>query len=81
MLALAHHLEQLVESGELKDYAEGARNLGLTRARMSQLVSLLNLSAGIQEDILGGSIASSERSLRAVASIPDWAEQLAKWRK
>ena len=80
MLALAHHLEQLVETGDLKDYAEASRKLGLTRARMSQLANLLNLSPGIQEAILLGRIKTSERKLRAVTRIPIWVEQAAALR-
>src|SRR6266850_591084 len=37
MLALAHHVEALVEDGVLADYAAAARLLGVTRARMSQV--------------------------------------------
>ncbi len=64
----------------LKSYAEAAAKLGITRARMSQVLQLMNLSAGIQEEILTGSIAPSERRLRSIASSPDWAEQQARWR-
>ena len=77
MLALAHHLERLVERGELKDYAEGARTLGLTRARMNQIASLLNLSPRVQEAILSGRVHTSERKLRAVIRMPNWTEQAA----
>ena len=80
MLALAYHLEKLVESGRLQSYSEAAAKLGLTRARVSQVVQLMNLSATIQERILTGSIAPSERRLRSIAAIPDWAEQQARWR-
>ncbi len=77
MLALAHYLEQLVQGGELSGYAEVSRKLGLTRARMSQIVSLLNLSPGIQEAILSGRVHTSERKLRAVIRMPNWTEQAA----
>ena len=81
MLALAYYLERLVERGELKDYAEASRKLGLTRARMSQVVNLLNLSTGIQEAILSGRIKTSERKLRAVTRMPNWAEQAVSLRR
>ena len=80
MLALAYHVDDLVDRGVLKSYAEAAGKLGITRARVSQVIQLLNLSAQIQEGILTGSIAPSERRLRSIAAIPDWAEQLARWR-
>jgi hypothetical protein len=34
---LAYHVERLIENGVLKDYAEAARPLGLTRARIIQI--------------------------------------------
>ena len=80
MLALAYHVDSLVERGVLKSYADAAAKLGITRARVSQVLQLMNLSARIQEQILMGSIASSERRLRAIAAIPDWAGQQARWR-
>ena len=43
-LALAYHVERLIEDGVLKDYAEAARVLGITRARMTQVTNLLNLA-------------------------------------
>ena len=71
MLALAYHVDDLVERGVLKSYADAADRLGITRARMSQVLQLMNLSAVIQEEILTGSIAPSERRLRSIAAIPD----------
>ena len=35
MLALAHYVERLVEQGSVKSYAAAARQLGVSRARMS----------------------------------------------
>ncbi len=80
MLALAYYVEDLVEGGALGSYAEAAAKLDITRARVSQVLQLMNLSAGIQEQILMGSIAPSERRLRSIAAIPDWAEHQARWR-
>ena len=36
-IALAHHIEGLIERGELRDYAEAAKRLDLTRARLTQI--------------------------------------------
>ena len=66
MLALAHHVERLVDRGKLKDYAEAARMLGVSRARMAQVMNLLVLSPEIQEEILLGTLQVSERRLREV---------------
>ena len=41
LLALAHRLERLLQSGVVKDYSEAARLGHVTRARISQVTSLL----------------------------------------
>ena len=75
MLALAYRVEQEVEVGRLKDYAEAAQRLGITRGRMAHVLGLLNLAAPIQEMILAGRLAANERWLRRVLREPDWQEQ------
>ena len=50
-LALAHRLEAAVERGEYRDRAEIARQLGFTRARVTQILDLLLLAPDIQEEI------------------------------
>lgn len=52
LLALAIHLEGLVQSGNVADYAEIARLGHVTRARVSQIINLLQLAPDIQEEIL-----------------------------
>ncbi len=74
-LALAHHIERLVEVGELADYAAAARALGLTRARLTQVIKLGLLSPRIQELILCGKLRASERRMRAVVADPVWVDQ------
>ena len=66
MLALAYFIERLVASGDLKDYAEAAMKLGISRARISQIMNLINLPVYIQEDLLTGKLHISERNLRSV---------------
>ncbi len=73
MLALAHYVERLVEDGTVRSYAQAARQLGVTRARMSQVLNLLNLSPRVQEGLLLGDLHLSERRMRAVAA--EWARQ------
>ena len=73
-LALAHHVERLIEDGVLKDYAEAARLLGITRARMTQVTNLLNLSPRVQEAIVTGTLMLSERELRDVVRRVEWGE-------
>ena len=63
MLALAYHVEALIDSGKLRDYADAARRLGVSRARMTQVSNLRWLPCAVQERILGGE-KISERELR-----------------
>ena len=67
MLALAYHVEDLVDRGVLASYAEAAARLGVSRARLAQVVRLLDLSPRVQEAILLGETEISERRLRGVA--------------
>ena len=76
MLALAHPVEQQIEAGNIPDYASAASAIGITRARISQVTSLLLLSPEIQRRIAVGEVAVSERDLRHIAAEPDWDAQL-----
>ncbi|MFN7990036.1 MAG: hypothetical protein U0529_21365 [Thermoanaerobaculia bacterium] len=72
-LALAHRIQRAIESGEIKDQADAARRLGLTRARVSQLLDLTLLAPDIQERLLDmDATGISERTLRSVSGIEDW---------
>ena len=77
MLVLAHLVERKADASELKDYAQMARNLGVSRARMAQVMKLLSLSPVIQEQILRGKGALTERRLRSVLRQVSWDKQLA----
>ena len=52
LMALAIRFEGLVRSGTIRDYAELARRGRVTRARMTQIIKLLDLAPDIQEQIL-----------------------------
>lgn len=52
LLALAHHLQGMLDRGELKSMAELARLGHVTRARVTQIMNLLLLAPDIQEAIL-----------------------------
>lgn len=86
-LTLAHRIKALVRAGELRDYADAARRLGLTRARVTQLMNLLLLAPTIQEAILdlplvtAGRDPISERRLRPIVAVPDWNQQLELWKE
>jgi hypothetical protein len=73
--ALADEVERLIEAGELADYADAARRLGVTRARMSQVMALLSLAPAIQEALLLSTRRIAERSLREAGRAVDWTQQ------
>ncbi len=75
LLSLAHHIEAQIESGELADYAQASRSLGLTRARLTQVMNLLLLAPEVQERILLGELDTSERDLRPVSQQAAWSDQ------
>ncbi len=81
LLALAHTIAGRIRSGEIRDWAEAARLMGVTRARMTQIAKLLLLAPQIQEGILTlanvsrGPDPLTERALRAAAAQVDWHKQ------
>ncbi len=75
MLALVHLIECKVDSRELKDYAEAARIIGISRARITQVMNLLVLSPKVQEAVLLGMGRRSERGVRTILATPSWREQ------
>ncbi len=87
MLALAHKIDGMIRAGELRDFADAARAIGVTRARITQITNLLLLAPEIQEAILGlpsitkGRDPVTERQLRPIAAEPDWNKQLSMWRQ
>ena len=75
MLALAYWAEARIEDGTYENYAELARALGITRARMTQIAQLRYLSPRIQDSFLSNERTASERAMRRVTSAVDWTEQ------
>jgi len=84
-MALAIRFERLVRDGEVADYADLARLGYVTRARVTQIMNLLNLAPDIQEAILflppvdSGRDPVIERDLRPIAAIANWRKQRALW--
>ncbi len=79
-LALAHQIRKAIDSGEVADQGAVARQMGLTRARLTQLLGLTLLAPEIQERVLGlesvdGVEPLSERALREAAWELSWAKQ------
>jgi hypothetical protein len=85
LMALAIRFDGLVRSGAVRDYADLARLGRVTRARMSQIMSLINLSPEIQEAILflppivEGRDPLVLRDVLPVALQPDWRRQMRAW--
>ena len=84
LLALAHRVQREIDAGTLRDRAEAGRKLGISRARVTQILDLTLLSPRIQEAVLvaetvDGAEPVTERSLRALLKYDSWALQEAVW--
>jgi hypothetical protein len=77
LMALAIRFDDLLRAEEFRDYAEMAHLGRVTRARMTQIMKLLNLAPDIQEQILflPPLKGLNERNLRPIVSLIDWNEQ------
>jgi hypothetical protein len=82
LLALAHRFEGLLQTGAVRDYAELARLGHVSRARITQIMNLLDLAAPIQEHLLGVHPATgfpetiTEKHLRRIVREIRWDRQL-----
>ena len=74
-IALAHLIEDLVEAGELRSYAEAADRFGLTRARITQVCDLALLAPDIQASVVLGHVEPRDRHLRSVGKHRLWTDQ------
>ena len=84
LMALAVKFQDMVDRGEVRDYADLARLGFVTRARLTQIMNLLLLAPDIQERLLDGVLRqsiTSERHLRPVIRSLDWAAQRALFAK
>jgi len=87
LMALAVKFEGLIQQGVVKDYAELARLGQVSRARITQIMNLLNLAPDIQEAILfmtgEGSAEQSlwETSVRTLSAEVIWSRQREQWKK
>jgi hypothetical protein len=77
LMALAIRFDELLRAGRVKDYAQLARLGHVTRARMTQIMRLLDLAPDLQERLLLMTVArgTNERNLRPVVKAIDWSEQ------
>jgi hypothetical protein len=85
LLALAHRFQGLVRNGEVADYAALARLGWVSRARISQIMSLLSLAPDLQERVLflprteRGRDPIQMRHLLPIAQVADWKVQRQLW--
>jgi len=87
LMALAIRFEQLIRAGEVTGYAELATLGHVTRARISQIMSLQCLAPDIQEEVLflprtpKGRDPIQLRDLLPIARIVSWRQQRARWKE
>jgi hypothetical protein len=87
LMALAIKFEGMIREGVVKDYAELARLGRVTRARISQIMSLICLAPDIQVAVLflprieRGREPIRMRDLLPVAVLASWVDQRQVWRK
>jgi hypothetical protein len=82
LMALAIKFQEMVERGEVRDYADLARLGYVTRARITQIMNLLMLAPDIQEHLLSpeGAISGlNERFLRSICAQVVWIRQRKLW--
>ena len=81
LVALAIHFDGLIRSGAVRDYAELARLGHVSRTRVTQIMSLLQLAPDIQEELLhlprtvSGRDATTERHIRPLLALVNWKAQ------
>ena len=86
LMALALRFEQLLRSGQIKNYTQLARLGHVSRARISQIMRLTLLSPVIQEALLflprtlAGRDPIHLRQLLSVAAAMDWRQQMVLWK-
>ena len=87
LMALALHIEALVQAGTVQSYAAAARLGHVSRARVSQILNLLHLAPDLQEQLLfverpaHGREPWPLRHVLTIAAELDWSQQRRRWRK
>ncbi len=85
MLALAHRFDRLLQDGVVAAQADLARLGHVSRARVTQIMNLLQLAPDIQESILflpriqRGREPIQEHQIRPIAGTPEWRVQRKLW--
>jgi hypothetical protein len=85
LMALAIRMDRLVRTGEVANQAELARLGHVSRARITQIMNLVQLAPDIQEALLFltkedvGSNGLRFRQLQPIAALPSWRRQRRLW--
>jgi hypothetical protein len=85
LMALALKFEQMIRQAVVPDYAVLAAVGRVSRARVTQIMNLLNLAPDIQEQILFLRWETAERcgiceqTIRRMSSLLLWSDQRARW--
>ena len=85
LMALALKFELMIRQAVVPDYAVLAAVGRVSRARVTQIMNLLNLAPDIQEQILFLRWETAERcgiceqSIRRMSSLLLWSDQRARW--
>lgn len=84
-MALAIRFVKSIRDGAVAEYADMARLGHVTPARMTEIMNLLHLAPGIQEQLLflprvmEGKDPITERELRPIVAEADWRKQRKEW--
>ena len=87
LMALAIRFEEQVRTGVLASYSQLAELGHVSRARVSQIVNLVNLAPDVQEALLFLPLTERGRDplhlaqLQSLAQTLDWHQQRMLWRK
>jgi hypothetical protein len=87
LMALALKCQDLLDQGVLASRAELATLSRVSRARVSQILNLLNLAPDLQEALLFLPRTTTRRDMvilrqvQPIASTLDWSEQRRMWRE
>jgi hypothetical protein len=87
LMALALRFDEYLCTGQVADHAALAELGHVSRARISQIMNLINLAPDIQESILflphtqRGRDVIHLRLLQSIASTPDWRNQRTLWKR
>ena len=85
LMALAIKFKEMVDRGEVRDYADLARLGHVSRARITQIMNLLNLAPDIQEQLLDLAMPNRafvcEKHTRRITNLVYWPHQRKRWQE